>query len=194
MHADNGGVDHLNSGIMGSGKCVYDAAPDTSPPPAYESVVASGVWAKRLRQITPGCSGSQHPEDAIEDTTVVYPRNATRLVRQHRLDRNPFIIGEFVAHIRAPSFGSLNHKGAAKRNAPGPTPVRRLRAEADINLPTSSAEPVENDPTRTPSVHCSRLIFKGGEERSSVHAKTPFQDPIPPCPDVVSLAPLAAWS
>src|SRR3984893_4568092 len=51
MHADNGGVDHL-----GSGKCVYDAAPDTSPPPADEPVVASGVWAKRRRQITPGCS------------------------------------------------------------------------------------------------------------------------------------------
>ena len=25
MHVDNGGVDHLDSGIMGSGKCVYDA-------------------------------------------------------------------------------------------------------------------------------------------------------------------------
>jgi hypothetical protein len=34
MHADNGGVDHLDSGIVGSGKRVYDAAPDTSPPPA----------------------------------------------------------------------------------------------------------------------------------------------------------------
>ena len=49
MDADNGGVDHLDSGIMGSGKCVYDAAPDTSPPPADEPVVASGVWAKRHR-------------------------------------------------------------------------------------------------------------------------------------------------
>src|SRR3954463_5361482 len=56
MHADNGGVDHLDSVIMGSSKCVYDAAPDTSPPPAGEPVVASGVWAKRRRQITPGCS------------------------------------------------------------------------------------------------------------------------------------------
>ena len=71
MHTDNGGVDHLDSGIMGSGKCVYDTAPDTSPPPADEPVVASGVWAKRRRQITPRCSGSQDPEDAIEDTTVV---------------------------------------------------------------------------------------------------------------------------
>jgi hypothetical protein len=84
MHADYGGVDHLDSGIVGRGKCVYDEAPDTSSPPADEAVVARGVWAKRLGQITPGCSRSQDPEDAIEDTTVVYPRNATRLVGQHR--------------------------------------------------------------------------------------------------------------
>ena len=54
MDADNGGVDHLDSGIMGSGKCVYDAAPDTSPPPADEPVVASGVWAKRHRRSRQG--------------------------------------------------------------------------------------------------------------------------------------------
>jgi hypothetical protein len=53
MHADNGGVDHLNSGIMGRGKCVYDAASDTSPSPADEPVAASGVWAKRRRQMVP---------------------------------------------------------------------------------------------------------------------------------------------
>jgi len=56
MHADNGCVDHLDSGVVGSGKYVYDAAPDTSPPPANKAIVASGVWAKRLRQITPRCS------------------------------------------------------------------------------------------------------------------------------------------
>jgi hypothetical protein len=57
MHSDNGGVDHLDSGIICGGKRVYyDAAPDTSPPPADEPVVASGVSAKRRRQITPGCS------------------------------------------------------------------------------------------------------------------------------------------
>jgi hypothetical protein len=51
MHADNGGLDHLDSG-----KGVYDAAPNTSPPLSDEPVVASGVWAKRRRQITPECS------------------------------------------------------------------------------------------------------------------------------------------
>jgi hypothetical protein len=43
MHTDNGGVDHRDSRIMGYGECVYDAAPDTSLPPANESVVANGV-------------------------------------------------------------------------------------------------------------------------------------------------------
>src|SRR5436190_21832293 len=105
MDADNGGVDHLDSGIMGSGKCVYDAAPDTSPPPADEAVIAGRVRAKMIRQIAPRCPGSQDPEDAVEDTSVVYPRNATRFVWQHRLDGKPFIVGEFVAHDWTPSLG-----------------------------------------------------------------------------------------
>src|SRR5215510_15318117 len=106
MHADAGGVDHLHSGIVGSSKCVHDTAPDTSPPPTDEAVVACGAGTKHLGQITPRCSRAQDPEDAIEDTTVVNPRNATRLVRQHGLDGNPFIIGEFVAHRSSPQFGS----------------------------------------------------------------------------------------
>ena len=65
MHADNGGVDHLDSCIMGSGKCVYDAAPDTSPPPTDEAVVARGVRTKHLGKITPGRAGAQDPEDAL---------------------------------------------------------------------------------------------------------------------------------
>jgi hypothetical protein len=43
MHADNGGVDHPDSRIMGSGECIYDTAPDTGPPPANEAIVAGGV-------------------------------------------------------------------------------------------------------------------------------------------------------
>jgi len=147
MDADNGGVDHLDSGIMGSGKCVYDAAPDTSPPPADEPVVASGVWAKRHRQITPRCSRSQDPEDAIEDTSVVHPRNATWLVRQHRPYGSPFIVGEFVAHDPSPQSGSLNHRGLTHRKELLARPwFGVFGAGADINLPTILNETVENDP------------------------------------------------
>jgi len=81
MHANNRGVDHLDSGIMGSRKCGYDAAPDTGPPPTDEAVVACGVRTKHLGEVMPRRSGAQDPEDAIEDTTVVHPRNTTRLVR-----------------------------------------------------------------------------------------------------------------
>jgi hypothetical protein len=137
MHADNGGVDHLDSGIMGTGKRVYDAAPDTSPPPANESVVASCVWAERLRQITPGCSRSQDPEDAIEDTTVVYPRNSTRLVRQHRLDSRPLIVGEFIAHGLKPLFGSLNHKRKPSTMRLARPRHRALWGKENIDRPTN---------------------------------------------------------
>ena len=150
MHADNGGVDHLDSGIMGSGKCVYDAAPDTGPPPADEPVVASGVWAKRHRQITPRCSRSQDPKDAIEDTSVVHPRNATWLVQQHRPYGSPFIVGEFVAHNSSPQSGSLNHRGLTPRKELLARPwFGVFGAGADINLPTILNETVENDPTRS---------------------------------------------
>jgi len=40
----------------------------------------------------------------------------------------------------------LNHGSPAKRNAPGPSLVRRLRTGADINQPSISAKAVENDP------------------------------------------------
>lgn len=105
MHAGNRGVDHLDSGIVGSGKRVYNAAPDTSPPPADEAVVASGVRAKRIGQIAPRCSRTQDPEDAVEDTTVVYPRNAAWLVGKRRRYCSPFKIREIVAQDSSPSLG-----------------------------------------------------------------------------------------
>lgn len=50
---------------LGSGKFVYDAAPDTSPPPADETVLAGRVRAKVIRQIAPRCPRSQDPENAM---------------------------------------------------------------------------------------------------------------------------------
>ena len=94
MHTDNRGVDHLHCRIMGHGQCVHDPAPDTSPPPANEAVVASGIRTEVIRQVAPWCSGSQHPEDAIEDTPVVHPWYAARLVRQHRLDGSGWRVHE----------------------------------------------------------------------------------------------------
>ena len=47
MHADNGGVDHLDSGIMGSGKGFYDAAPNTGPSLGDESSIFDDVESIR---------------------------------------------------------------------------------------------------------------------------------------------------
>jgi hypothetical protein len=43
MHADNRRINHLHRRIMGGGQRVHDPAPDTSPSPANEAVVAGGV-------------------------------------------------------------------------------------------------------------------------------------------------------
>lgn len=156
----------MHGSIVGSSKCVYDAAPDTSPPPTDEAVVACGVRSKHLGQITPRCSRAQDPEDAIEDTTVVNPRNATRLVRQHGLYGNPFIIGKFVALDSSSRFGSLNHGSLADSNAPSPILlVRRSRAKADIHHVTVPAETVENDPgcVKTPCCCYDSLVILRGK-------------------------------
>ena len=52
---------------------------------------------------------SQDPKDAVQDTAVVHTRDTARLVRQHRLDGRPLVVGEFVAHDSRLRFGHLNH-------------------------------------------------------------------------------------
>src|SRR5262249_7986505 len=86
MYADNRRVDHLHGGVMSAGQCAHDLGPDARSSPANEAIIASGVRAKVVWQVAPRCPRSQDPEDAIEDTTVVHPWHAARLVRQHRLD------------------------------------------------------------------------------------------------------------
>jgi hypothetical protein len=61
---------------------------------------------------------AQNPKDAIEHATVIYPPNAAQLVGQHRLDRGPFIIAEFVAYDSRLWFRSLNHVSGSAINPP----------------------------------------------------------------------------
>ena len=128
----------------------------------------------------PGCAGSwgrsvgsANASDSRgqEGTKFVLRRKvelSTRLVRQHRPYGSPFIVGEFVAHDSSTHLASLNHGRPAKRKASGSAPVRRLRAEADINLPTIPDESVENDPKATlptPIAQCRALadLDRSGE-------------------------------
>jgi hypothetical protein len=87
------------------------------------------IGAKRLRPIAPRCAGSQDPKDAVQDTAVT-----ARLVRQHRLDGRPLVVGEFVAHDSRLQFGHLNHAPGDAINAQRP-----IVADANtlISLPLS---------------------------------------------------------
>jgi hypothetical protein len=107
MYPHDGRVDHLDGGIMSDSKRVHEPAPYASSPPADEAVIAGSIWAITFRQIAPWCAGSQHPADAVEDTSIVHTTHASRLVRQHRPDGRPFIIRDFVAHHTRLPFRSL---------------------------------------------------------------------------------------
>ena len=82
----------------------HNLRPDACASPANETVVAGRVRTEVVRQVTPWSPGPQDPEDAIEDTTVIHPWHAARLVGQHRLDGSPLIVGEFVAHDSTPQL------------------------------------------------------------------------------------------
>jgi hypothetical protein len=57
------------------------------------------VYGPKLSgQVAPRCAGTQDPEDAIEDTAVIYPWYAARFIWQQRLNGEAFAVGEFVAH------------------------------------------------------------------------------------------------
>ena len=64
----------------------------------------------------PRCSGSQDPEDAIQNTAVVHPSDTARLVRQHWLNRSLLKVGEFIAHDSTLQFGGLNHSSVVDHN------------------------------------------------------------------------------
>src|ERR1700753_3413743 len=105
MYANNRGVDHLHRGIMVTCQCAHELGPHACPSPPNETIVTGRVRTEVFWQVAPRCPGSQHPKDAIEDTTVINSWNASRLVRQHRLNGKPFIVREFVAHDSAPPVG-----------------------------------------------------------------------------------------
>ena len=81
-------------------------------PPSHEAVVAGGARAVALGQVAPWCTGSQHPEDAVQRAAVINARHASRLVGQERLDHAPLEVGQIVsAHADAESANGQNGKG-----------------------------------------------------------------------------------
>lgn len=72
MHANNRRVDHLHGSIMSIGQRAHELGPHAGPSPANEPIVASRVRTEVFWQVAPWCSGAQHPEETIEDTTVIH--------------------------------------------------------------------------------------------------------------------------
>jgi hypothetical protein len=77
---------------------------------------------------TVGKHATAHPNEGpkrcrFEHAPVIHARNAARLVRQHRLDRGPFKIGEFIAHDSRLQFVSLNHEQGDSINLQNPDAV-----------------------------------------------------------------------
>src|SRR5262245_32284365 len=103
MHADNRRVGHLDGGIMGAGQSVHDLGPHARSSPANKAVVAGRVRTEVVRQVAPWRPGSQDPEDAIEDATVIHSWHAARLIWQHQFDGIPLFVAEFIAHDSSPS-------------------------------------------------------------------------------------------
>jgi len=81
--------------------------------------------------------------------------NAARLVRQHWLDRSPFIIAEFVAYDSRLQFRSLNHvhNGGIKPQQPVSVPLMLgiyfcFRWHTGHGRTCCWLDPVANDPAR----------------------------------------------
>jgi hypothetical protein len=142
------------------------------PAATDEAVVACGVQTKHLGQITPRCSRAQDPEDAIEDTAVVNPTTPRGLFGSMGLNCNLFIIGEFVAHDSNPQFGSLNHRGLARRNfraGPGWTLTGQKRTSASQQSPLKPSKMTRSGYRFATGRSPERLIIVCYLERGSIY-------------------------
>src|SRR5947209_15538712 len=128
--------------------------PDPRSSPANKTIVAGRVRTEVIRQVSPWRPRSQDPEDAIEDATVIHSWHAARLIRQHRLDRRPLIVCEFVAHDFGPlSVRDLNHFLAVGLNMPGQGAGGRDAQKADLlSLRRVLKRLTRFDPRQPPSI------------------------------------------
>lgn len=104
MGANGGTVDHLDLAVVRCADGVHQPIPHAHLPPSIEAVVAGGARAVALRQVAPGRTGAQHPENAVQRAAVIDARHASRSVRQERLDHAPLEVGQVIsAHARPES-------------------------------------------------------------------------------------------
>src|ERR1051326_1793622 len=108
MHAHRRAVDHLHIAVVSLSDRSQNAVPHSSLSPSDEAIVAGRARSKILRQRPPRRARSQPPEDTVQNSAVVDPRNPARLVRQQRRDHSPLEVSQLVApHDTAPPVGKL---------------------------------------------------------------------------------------
>ena len=111
MSANGSAVDHLYVAIVGSGDGVHHPIPYARFSSAHEAIVTGGTRAITLRQIAPWRTGTQHPEDTVQNAAIIDARNTSRLVGQQRLNDASLEVGQIVsAHADAESEFPLGVK------------------------------------------------------------------------------------
>jgi len=80
VDADTGRVDHDDVAVVTLGDRPEKSIPDTRLPPADEAVVAGGGRSVPIRDLDPRRSGPEPPENPVQNTAIVDPRHAARLV------------------------------------------------------------------------------------------------------------------
>lgn len=115
MDSHVGVVDHDHVANVCRDDGIRHVIPHAGQAPASEAVDAARGGAVALRQVAPGCTGAQYPEDTVQYPPVVDPGHAVRLDHQQELDHAPFEIGRIIAtHYKLPQFAGLNHRLPAK--------------------------------------------------------------------------------
>ena len=98
MHAHDRAVDHLHLAVVGLDDGVHQTVPDAGLAPPIEAVVGGRVRAISFGQIPPRRTGTQNPEDTVENTPIVLWLHTAPVLRQQRLDDAPLEVCEIVAH------------------------------------------------------------------------------------------------
>ncbi|AGC47874.1 hypothetical protein MYSTI_06601 [Myxococcus stipitatus DSM 14675] len=76
----------------------HQPLPGAISTPAHEAVIDGLPGAIARRDVAPGRSGMQPPENPVEDEPVVLPCTTPTLVRQQRGQGPPLSLVQFVAH------------------------------------------------------------------------------------------------
>lgn len=124
MCSDYRVVDNLHLGIVPMRDGRQETDQNACGTPSHEAIAAAGVGTVALRQITPRCSRSRYPGNAVQGTPVIYTRDALRFVTKDWCYQPPFGVGKGVSRVQG-SFSELESRRDTKRQClPCPQTLR----------------------------------------------------------------------